>query len=108
MTLRQCVEPSCTTLTRLSRCTFHERLYARGRNAVYESPVYRAARRAALEAEPWCHTQPVCPYPDRGTPANPLSADHVVPVSAGGRDDQLTVLCRRCNSSKGARLPRVG
>lgn len=108
MTLRQCIQPGCTILTRTSRCIFHERLYVRRRAIPYESPAYRSARRAVLEAEPWCHTQPECPYPDRGTPANPLTADHVTPIAAGGGPDQLTVLCRRCNSSKGARVARVG
>ncbi|WP_363326415.1 HNH endonuclease signature motif containing protein [Haloactinopolyspora sp.] len=42
---------------------------------------------------------------ERGSPANPLTADHVVPVARGGTDDasNLQVLCRRCNSSKADR-----
>jgi 5-methylcytosine-specific restriction endonuclease McrA len=36
-----------------------------------------------------------------------LTADHVVPVAAGGPEDgPLTVLCRGCNSAKGASLPQ--
>lgn len=102
MSLRRCIEPGCTTLTRVTRCELHERLYRRGVQSHYIGP-YRQARQAVLEAEPWCHTEPECPYPDRGTPMNPLTADHVVPIADGGSYDQLTVLCRRCNSSKGAR-----
>ncbi|WP_207974577.1 HNH endonuclease [Parafrankia sp. BMG5.11] len=34
-----------------------------------------------------------------------LTADHVTPVAAGGREDgPLTVRCRACNSAKGARV----
>lgn len=36
-----------------------------------------------------------------------LTADHVVPISRGGRNDRsnLQVLCRSCNSRKGTRTP---
>ena len=64
---------------------------------------YRQERARVLAAEPWCHSTP-CPYPDAGTPANPLTADHVVPLARGGYGSPLTVLCRSCNSAKGARL----
>jgi 5-methylcytosine-specific restriction endonuclease McrA len=35
-----------------------------------------------------------------------LTIDHIIPVAAGGTDDpaNLQVLCRRCNSAKGASL----
>ncbi len=32
-----------------------------------------------------------------------LTADHVVPLVRGGYDSELRVLCRRCNSARGAR-----
>lgn len=36
-------------------------------------------------------------------PTNPLTADHVIPVAAGGRESgDLGVLCLSCNSAKGA------
>ncbi len=36
-----------------------------------------------------------------------LEVDHIVPVARGGTNDidNLQILCRRCNASKGARLP---
>lgn len=65
---------------------------------------YRRRRAAVIAAEPWCHTEPSCPYADSGTSANPLTADHVLPVSKGGRHGPLVPLCKRCNSGKGARM----
>ena len=108
MTLRQCVEPGCSTLTRLTRCPLHHRLHERQRAQPYQDQIYRQARRAALDAEPWCHTAPSCPYPDRGTPANPLTADHIVPLAWGGRNvrSNMQTMCRACNSAKRDRLLR--
>jgi hypothetical protein len=63
-------------------------------------PGYRRDRQALVAAEPWCHTQPRCPYPDAGTPANRLTEDHVIAFSRGGADGPRTVLCLRCNSAK--------
>lgn len=42
-----------------------------------------------------------------GVDANPLTADHVVPKSQGGRTvlDNLQLRCRSCNASKGDRMP---
>lgn len=68
----------------------------------YNAPAYQAQRRALIAAEPWCHASP-CPYPDAGSAANPLTADHVIPLRARVTDG-LVVLCRRCNSAKGGRL----
>lgn len=71
--------------------------------------VYNAAWRelvaAAITTEPWCHNPDGCPHPDAATPANPLTGDHVTPRAAGGTDDiaNIRIVCRRCNSSKGAR-----
>jgi 5-methylcytosine-specific restriction endonuclease McrA len=55
----------------------------------------------------------VCPGwarpPHDADPANPLTADHVVPNSAGGSaDDGIRVLCRECNSRRGTMRRRNG
>ena len=71
---------------------------------------YQRARRDAIAAEPWCHRaeldfgmgKQACPHPDAGTPANPLTGDHVVPRRLGG-SDELVVLCLRCNAERGSR-----
>lgn len=41
-----------------------------------------------------------------GTDKGPFDVDHVIPVSYGGTNDigNLTLACRRCNRSKGAKL----
>jgi hypothetical protein len=61
----------------------------------------------AIEAEPWCHHPGGCCYPDAGTPANPLSGEHLDPVRHAGTAlpslDDITVLCRRHNSAWRAR-----
>jgi len=92
---RPCLD--CGRPTLGTRCPEHERAY----RLPYTTPGYRARRAAVIEAEPWCHTAPVCPYPDSGTPANPLTADHSVPLAQGGGSSQLVPLCRRCNGSRG-------
>ena len=61
---------------------------------------YRKLRAQALREHPWCV---VCRAPD--SPDNPLTADHIVPLALGGRNvrDNVQVMCRACNSRKGAR-----
>lgn len=61
---------------------------------------WKRASARQIARQPWCtdcrHT---------GSPDNPLTCDHVVPVAAGGAIwDRMnhTTRCRRCNSSKGA------
>lgn len=67
---------------------------------------YRRRRAEAIAAEPWCHNPDGCPHHDVGTKANPLTADHPIPLGRGGDHDQpLIVYCKRCNSSKGASTP---
>ena len=51
--------------------------------------------------QPWCS---YCGSP--ATEGNDLTIDHIIPLSRGGtnRRDNLTVACRRCNTSKHDRL----
>ena len=85
------------------RCRAYESQYQRQRGSPtrrgYDSAWVRVSERAR-EEQPWC-TQ--CGRV--GTRANPLGADHVVPLAHGGVSmaDNVVVLCRECNSAKGAR-----
>ena len=76
-----------------SRCPTHP--YQRAKTAArgYGSAHQRRAR-AAIAAQPWCSE---C----RAT--SDLTADHSVPIAKGGLHSPLVVLCRSCNSTKGAR-----
>jgi hypothetical protein len=40
----------------------------------------------------------------RHHPSNPLTMDHIIPISSGSRSriDELTILCGRCNTAKGS------
>lgn len=101
MTLRTCIQ--CGDLAEGTRCascqTERDRLVdqsrgsstARGYDRKWQAKSSRAIRR-----------QPACAV--CGTTED-LSSDHVVPKAAGGTDDlsNLVTLCRRHNSSKGAR-----
>lgn len=51
----------------------------------------------------------MCPGYERSAhPADDLTADHVVPEAVGGAPDgQLRVLCRSCNSSRGASMAEL-
>lgn len=57
---------------------------------------YQRLARAAIAQQPWCS---LCGA------ADDLTADHVVPLAVGGDPlGPLRVLCRRCNSGRGASI----
>ena len=57
---------------------------------------WRRIAKAAITARPWCE---YC-----GAATN-LTADHIIPLARGGTSEatNVAVLCRTCNSRKGAR-----
>jgi 5-methylcytosine-specific restriction protein A len=89
-----------------SRCTEHARQSNRSRhNALYSTRAWQSLSARVLRAwrgehGNWC--------PGYGRPAHPasdLTVDHVVPLSSGGAPIDIgntAVLCRSCNSTKGA------
>lgn len=101
--LRPCTVPGCGLLAP-RRCPRHPM----GRQRRRPSPRARGydaawARRskAAIAEQPWCSR-----CGTEGTPNNPLTGDHPVPLARGGsRDQEPAVLCRRCNSRKGVGVP---
>src|SRR5688572_16358817 len=60
---------------------------------------YQRRRAAAIRAQPWCSD---CGH--TGSEDNPLTAEHILPVSQGGKAGPLGVLCRSCNSSRGGAM----
>jgi len=81
----------CKTLIPLGKsyCPVHNRAF-RGLGADWD-----LISRAVIAAAPWCV--------ECGAESD-LTTDHIVPRSKGGTNDpsNLRVLCRPCNSSKGA------
>ena len=90
---RPCLSPGCPAVTRTgSRCPAHQiNRHQRG----YGNDWYRLSK-AAIAAQPWC---------SRCYATTDLTADHIIPLHRGGQGvpENVRVLCRSCNSSKGAR-----
>jgi 5-methylcytosine-specific restriction endonuclease McrA len=83
-----------------TRCPEHEARRRRIRNAD------RHIAKAVVAAAPWCHcTRPDChEAPGECGRTEDLTADHVIPLAAGGtHDGARQVLCRSCNTKKGTR-----
>lgn len=98
----------CGELTPSRRCPTHTREWERRRPSRrvlgrYDTR-WQKLREIAIGNQPWCSH---CKTPP--SPGNPLTGDHIVPLSRGGRNvlSNVAVLCRRCNSAKRDRL-RVG
>lgn len=96
MILKPCVD--CGRPTPSGRCPLHAAARKRVRNRNI------ATARAVVAAQPWCS---LCGH--RGSPANPLQSDHVIPLSVtkDGSGPQRT-LCRRCNATRGDRGAKHG
>ena len=89
-----------------SRCTEHARRSNRSRhNALYSTRAWQRLSARVLRAWRGEHGS-WCPgYGRRAHPAADLTVDHVVPLAAGGAPFDIgntAVLCRSCNSTKGA------
>jgi 5-methylcytosine-specific restriction protein A len=89
-----------------SRCTEHARQSDRSRhNALYGTRAWQRLSARVLRAWRGEHGN-WCPgYERPAHRASDLTVDHVVPLAAGGAPFDIantSVLCRSCNSSKGA------
>jgi 5-methylcytosine-specific restriction protein A len=103
MVLRPCLD--CGTPSARTRCSDCQSMRERTRPSRrvlgrYDTK-YLRLRKVAIRAQPWCSR---CHTP--GTEANPLTADHRVPLGLGGKNvmSNIDVLCRACNSAKRDRL----
>ena len=89
-----------------SRCTTHARLSNRSRhNALYTTREWQRLSARVIARHRGQHGN-WCPGHQRDAhPASDLTVDHVAPLAAGGAPLDITncaVLCRSCNSTKGA------
>ena len=95
-----------------SRCTTHARQSNRSRhNALYSTRAWQRLSARVLRAWRGEHGN-WCPgYQRDAHHAADLTVDHVVPLAAGGASFDIgntAVLCRSCNSTKGASTDRGG
>jgi 5-methylcytosine-specific restriction protein A len=95
-----------------ARCTDHARQSNRSRhNALYSARAWQRLSARVLRAWRGEHGN-WCPgYARPAHPAADLTVDHVVPLAAGGAPFDIgntAVLCRSCNSTKGASSDRGG
>jgi 5-methylcytosine-specific restriction endonuclease McrA len=66
----------------------------------YSDAIYQENRRAVLAAARGVCQCPGCGVCDGDCRRPATTADHVVPLSAGGDHGQLRAVCLQCNSSK--------
>ena len=102
--MKPCID--CGVLVRgASRCSVHQlqtnRRIEKARGTRQDrgyGAEWMRLRARALRAQPWCGD-----CMTEGRPDNPLTGDHIVPLSAGGRNEpgNIRILCRRCNSVRG-------
>ncbi|MES2210067.1 MAG: HNH endonuclease [Chloroflexota bacterium] len=95
-----------------SRCTEHAQQSNRSRhNALYSTRAWQRLSVRVLRAWRGEHGD-WCPgYQRPAHPAADLTVDHVVPLAAGGAPFDIgntAVLCRSCNSTKGASTQGAG
>lgn len=103
--LRPCLD--CNRLhTNTSRCGSHQQAKRQRYNTAYSDPEYKRNRRILLDDHIARHGW-ICPgatdLDHEPHPSTDLTADHIIPTSEGGTHalDNLRVLCRRMNTSKG-------
>lgn len=102
---RPCSVPGCRALTRERYCAEHAasepRRYEQARGSASRrgyDKAWRQARRRVLRRDPFCRW-PGCDQPS-------AEVDHVVPLAAGGGDDEsnLQGLCKEHHSRKTATM----
>lgn len=107
----------CGRLSDRRRCPTHRLAAERAKQArrpVSWAERQRRARVVADHVHQHGYVCSGCPIsegrPHQADPdTNPLTADHYVPVAAGGPEDgPLRVMCRRGNSARGARAAPTG
>ncbi len=94
-----------------SRCATHARQSNRSRhNALYSTPAWQRLSARVLRAWRGEHGDSCPGYQRAAHAARDLTVDHVVLLTAGGAPFGIAntaVLCRSCNSTKGASVEGV-
>ena len=88
------------TAQRRSLCLKCQRIKrSKGPGRAYDKGLYRRNRQILLKNAIYCDECRAV-----GSLSNPLTVDHIVPLALGGSNElhNLQVLCRSCNSLKGA------
>ena len=111
-TVKLCTVCGVVTSRAGSRCTDHARQSNRSRhNALYSTRAWQRLSARVLRAWRGEHGD-WCPgYERPAHPAADLTVDHVMPLAAGGAPFDIAntaVLCRSCNSTKGASTDTSG
>jgi hypothetical protein len=109
---KRCTFPGCTNPSAPTRCGKHQTQWNRGLHATTptkaarQDPVVRAHRSAAVAAHVQRHGWHCTGDDKHGAhDTRDLVADDPLPIALGGDPMQeLVVMCRSSNSSKGARL----
>jgi 5-methylcytosine-specific restriction enzyme A len=100
--LSTCAQPGCPVLSRYTWCNEHkpqrtDEQRHRSSWSWRQISARAVADHRALHGD-WCPGYDRAPHA-----ATDLTTDHVHPLARGGDDRTITVLCRSCNSRKGAR-----
>jgi 5-methylcytosine-specific restriction protein A len=103
--MKLCTVCGVVTSRPRSRCTEHARQSNHSRhNALYSTREWQRLSARVIARHRGQHGN-WCPgYGRDRHPASDLTADHIVPLAAGGAPldiGNLAVLCRSCNSTKG-------
>lgn len=96
-----CSEPGCPViLARAGYCPRHRRVSPTTRRSAGERKRRAQAVADWIAIHGWVCPGWHCPPHE----SRDLTADHMTPVAWGGGDGPLRVLCRSCNSRRGASI----
>ena len=103
MPQRACSYPGCPALVDRGRCEAHP--YPRRPDTRPASRKRAYGKDCLMIRARYLREHPLCEYQRKCRGAPSVEVDHVIPLPAGSNDaDNLRAACKRCHSSKTARL----